>query len=67
MRGMRNDEGYSEDPLLKGNLVIAQLTQQIYQNAINFWQNGPEELQNELARSLHKYKTRLFPKSCVLY
>ena len=28
---------------------------------------GPLELHNWNARSLHKYKTQLFPKSCVLY
>ena len=33
----------------------------------DFWQNGPEELQIWDARSLRKYKTQLFPKSCVLY
>ena len=34
---------------------------------MDFWQNGPEELQIWDAHSLHKYKAQLFPKSYVLY
>ena len=34
---------------------------------MDFWQNGPKELQIWDVRSFHKYKTQLFGKSCVLY
>ena len=42
-----------EHPLLKGNLVIAHPNGYI-KTRINFWQNGPKDLQIWDVHSLHK-------------
>ena len=62
MRGMRKDEGYSEDPLLKGNLVITQLTQQIYQNAQTFGKMDLKSSKMDLLVLFTSIKRNFFQK-----
>ena len=62
MRGMRKDEGYFEDPLLKGNLVIAQLTQQIYQNTQTFGKMDLKSSKMDLLVLFTSIKRNFFQK-----
>ena len=52
--------------LLKGNLVIAHRVQRIVDQRAWTFPKCSSELLFHPARSLHKPKTQLFPKSCVL-
>ena len=62
MRGIRKDEGYSEDPLLKGNLVITQLTQQIYQHAQTFGKMDLKSSKMDLLVLFTSIKRNFFQK-----